>query len=372
MSGGLRALAWSETGPQNHFMPRSARAVLEGIAPFVAAGLLFGLLYNALFYPRTLVEYTEAGTIGVLLGAMVGVMEQHSRFKRWLQDRSFAQTLAIRTAVYSLAVAASLSLVLSVEPATLGQCGYAQCVARYVMSPLFARDLVFSTAFVFPTALLAHLVLLVGTRNFGRLVLGRYYRPREIQAEFMFADLRGSTPLAEALGNERYSSFLREFFIDISGPIGQARGEVYQYVGDEVVIVWPGARAAGRWLDCFRAMRGTIAGQRSRYVAKYGVAPEFKAGVHAGTVVATEVGTLQRAHAYHGDVLNTAARIQAKCNEAGFDLLASKEALASLTPDQRAGFEPLAPFSLRGKTGVVEVFGLSAARPVHGPVVVER
>ena len=114
-------------------------------------------------------------------------------------------------------------------------------------------------------------------------------------------------------------------------------------------------------------MRAAIAAKRSRYVARYGVAPEFKAGVHAGAVVATEVGTLQRAHAYHGDVLNTAARIQAKCNEAGFDLLASKEALASVPADRRAGFEAIPPFALRGKTGPVELFGLAETRSVPTP-----
>jgi adenylate cyclase len=343
-------------------MAHRARVVLEGIAPFVVAGLLLGLLYNTLFYPRTLVEYVEAGSIGVLLGAGAGFAEQHPVIRRWLQHRSFLQAIAARTLAYSIAVALSLSLVLAVEPATLGQCAYLDCFVEYVRGPLFVRDLVFSTAFVFPTTLLAQIVLLVGTRNFGRLVMGRYRKPREMQAAFMFVDLRGSTNTAEALGHERYSSFLRDFFLDVSGAITEARGEVYQYVGDEVVIVWPAGRAAGHWLECFTAMRDSVAAERSKYLAEYGVVPEFKAGVHAGPVVLTEVGTLQRAHVYHGDVLNTAARIQAKCNETGFDLLASREALSSVAASEHSRFEPIAPLTLRGKSRSVDVFGLSEAR----------
>jgi adenylate cyclase len=336
--------------------------VLEAIAPFVAGGLLFGLLYNTLFYPWTLVEYVEAATIGVLLGAAVGLAEQHARVKRWIERRSFFPVLVARTAAYSILVAVSLSLVLSVEPATLGQCAYAACVAQYVTGPLFTRDLVFSTAFVFPTSLFAQVILLVGTRNFGRLMTGRYGRPRELRAEFMFVDLRGSTRLAERLGHERYSAFLRDFFVDISGPIHDARGEIYQFVGDEVVVVWPAGRAAGRWLDCFAEMQAAIAAARTRYEAEYGVVPEFKAGVHAGDVVATEVGTLQRSRAYHGDVLNTAARIQSKCNETGFDLLVSSAALASVAAARRGGFEATAPLDLRGKTAPVEVFAWTGSR----------
>ena len=342
-------------------MTQRSRVILEGVVPFVAAGLLFGLLYNTLFYPRTLVEYIEAGTIGALLGAVAGIAEQ-SVLTRWLQRRWFVHAIVLRTLVYSLFVALSLSLVLSVEPAARGECSYPECFARYVRGPLFARDFVFSTVFVFVAAFFAEIVLLVGTRNIGRLLTGRYRRPRELHAEFMFVDLRGSTTIAEKLGHERYSSFLSDFFIDISGAIHQAKGEIYQYVGDEVVIVWPGKRAAGYWLDCFSNMRASVAAQRLKYEAKYGVTPEFKAGVHGGTVVVAEVGAVQRALVYHGDVLNTAARIQAKCNETGFDLLATSETLSSVARDRQARFEPIGPLSVRGKTGTIDVFGLTDSR----------
>jgi len=340
-------------------MRRRSRITLEGLVPFLVTGLLFGLLYNTLFFPHTLVEYVEAGVIGILLGAAAGLVEQQSAFNRWLQSRSFAVALAARTLSYAIAVVLALSLVLSVEPATLGECAYPACLLRIVEAPTFVRDLVFSTGFVFVAVFVAQIVLLVGTRNFGRLLLGRYRRPRELNAEFMFVDIRGSTGIAEALGPERYSAFLRDFFADVSGPIHRAGGEVHQYVGDEVVVVWSGRRATGDWLDCFLDMREAVETRRAHYLGEYGFLPEFKAGVHAGTVVVTEVGTLQRAHVYHGDVLNTAARIQAQCNETGFDLLASREALSTTGPDRQAGFRQLPPLALRGKSDAVDVLAFT-------------
>lgn len=337
---------------------RGPGIVLEGVLPFAVTGLLFGLLYNTLFYPWTLVEYAEAGTIGILVGAAAGLAEQAPRLRRWFQRRSFVQAILVRTLAYSLVVALTLSGVLSVEPATLGECPYLTCFARYVRGPLFLRDLAYSTLFVFFATVAAHLVLLVGTRNFGRLITGRYRRPREIHAEFLFADLRGSTGIAEALGHARYSAFLGDFFTDVSGAIHQTGGEVYQYIGDEVVVIWPGRRAAGRWLSCFVHMGESVSAEHASYLAKYGVVPEFKAGVHSGAAMVTEVGTLQRAFVYHGDVLNTAARIQASCNETGFDLLASAEALSSLGPAERARFERIPLTHLRGRSDPVEVFGL--------------
>lgn len=342
-------------------MPRGARASVEGLVPFVVTGLLFGLLYNSLFYPRTPVEYLEAGSIGVLLGGLVGVAEQVLPAK-WLHRRSLLGTIVVRTLAYSIAGAACLALVLSIEPATLGECSYPGCVVTYVRGPLFLRDLAFTTGFVFVAAFAAHVVLLIGTRNFGRLLVGRYVNPREVHATFMFVDLRSSTGLAERLGHGQYSALLRDFFTDVSEPIHRAKGEVYQYIGDEVVVVWPTRRTSARWLRCFVDMVAAVEAERAAYQTRYGEVPEFKAGVHAGDVVVSEVGTLRRAHAYHGDVLNTAARVQAKCKETGFDLLVTDAALEALDTDRRGDFTAVGTLPIRGRSAPVTMFGFTETR----------
>lgn len=69
---------------------------------------------------------------------------------------------------------------------------------------------------------------------------------------------------------------------------------------------------------------------RTLRIVLEGVAPFVVPGLLFGLLYNTLF--YPRTFVYHGDVLNTAARIQAKCNEIGFDLLASQEALASLPP----------------------------------------
>ena len=49
-------------------------------------------------------------------------------------------------------------------------------------------------------------------------------------------------------------------------------------------------------------------------MSKYGETPIFNAGMDAGVVTVTEIGDIKRDLAFHGDVLNTAARIQGLCN----------------------------------------------------------
>ncbi len=53
----------------------------------------------------------------------------------------------------------------------------------------------------------------------------------------MFVDLKNSTSIAEELGHIRYSQFIQDCFFDLH--VVEAYGaEVYQYVGDEVVLSW--------------------------------------------------------------------------------------------------------------------------------------
>ena len=59
------------------------------------------------------------------------------------------------------------------------------------------------------------------------------------------------------------------------------------------------------------------------YQRKYGITPEFKAGINLGQATVLEVGEIKREISYLGDVLNTAARIQGKCNDFGEELLIS-------------------------------------------------
>ena len=83
----------------------------------------------------------------------------------------------------------------------------------------------------------------------------------------------------------------------------------------------------------------------------------YKAGINLGQVTVVEVGVLKRAIVYHSDVLNTAARVQALCNEHGKTLLvtqAVKEKLAG-TP---FAFEFVGDILLRGKAQTVGVYSV--------------
>lgn len=80
---------------------------------------------------------------------------------------------------------------------------------------------------------------------------------------------------------------------------------MYQYVGDEVVIIWKmknGLRKANA-LRCFYRMRDAITKREANYLKKYGFVPTFKVRLHYGAVMVGELGKIKRDIAFSGDVL---------------------------------------------------------------------
>ncbi|WP_316818323.1 adenylate/guanylate cyclase domain-containing protein [Pedobacter nyackensis] len=195
------------------------------------------------------------------------------------------------------------------------------------------------------------------------LLLGKYKYPKEEERIFMFMDLKSSTTIAEKLGHLKYSSFIRDSFMDINQILLKFNAEVYQYVGDEIVVTWRVPDGL-RKLSCIRFFFGCEKQFQDRtqyYMANYGFLPHFKAGLHMGKVTVVEIGDIKRDIAYHGDTLNTASRIQSLCNEHHKNFLISAYMLASLEPNDHIRTEPIGMILLRGKStkvGILSVEGI--------------
>ena len=197
-----------------------------------------------------------------------------------------------------------------------------------------------------------------GPGVFQDFLMGKYFHPKKEERIFMFIDVRSATTIAEEIGEERYFNFLKDFFKDITPAIIYTRGEVYQYVGDEVVVTWKLKNGLYKInvLRCYFEMKRIIQKRKKKYIKKYGVYPDFKVGAHYGQVMTGEVGILKREIAFSGDTLNTASRIQSLCNENSVDILLSKQ-LVDAFPylPYRFKKENIGPADLRGKTETIEL-----------------
>jgi adenylate cyclase len=203
---------------------------------------------------------------------------------------------------------------------------------------------------------------LLGKGVLAKLLLARYHKPVEENRIIMFLDLTSSSQIAEKLSPQNYSMFLKDFFLDLDDAITDTSGFVFQYVGDEVVVIWTpkDGISNSNCVKSFFLAKEIIKSKENKYLEKYGVVPNFKAGIHYGKIVITEIGGTKQEIAYHGDTINTAARIRSTCHKLNSELLISAE-LLSLLPDIDAEYnvDHVGFSDFKGKKNVVGLFSIS-------------
>ncbi len=251
----------------------------------------------------------------------------------------------------AFAIMAALILPIVVVGTALGPVGFdvAQALPR-IFTLHWLGQYLYWTLLMGGTMLMVRLNDQFGTGGVSYLT-GRYRKARQEMRIFMFLDMRSSTAIAEELGHEKYFKLIDELYIDITDPIVNARGEIYQYIGDEISVSWPlrkGVRKQ-RCIRCFLDIRAKLQKRAAYYKATYGIEPVFKAGFHYGQVTTGEVGTVKRERIFSGDVVNTAARIQNTCNEHGVDNLLSDELLHVLHMPGSYTVREIGSIGLKGK-----------------------
>ena len=268
---------------------------------------------------------------------------------RWLDALPFAGVLVLKTLVYGAIGGA----VLAWQPGE-----------RLLSEPTVYSARIWLIAACLSLVPVAVVVMmfqaagLVGYRTFKALLLGKYRRPYAERRFFLFDDVVGSTTIAERLGALQAHGFLAAVFSAVAEPIELCRGEIHQYVGDEIVITWVEADgvAEARALRCFFAMRAALAADANRFVQRFGVQPALRAALHLGEVIAGEVGQVRRAIVFHGDVMNTTGRLEQATREVGCFFIASAEALAAIGPATDSRTHDLGALALRGRVEPVHAF----------------
>ncbi|MFT6871155.1 MAG: adenylate cyclase [Roseivirga sp.] len=231
---------------------------------------------------------------------------------------------------------------------------------QFIQNPSAILTFLYAILVSFVLSAIRQLNLLLGRGNLLRFIKGDFYEPRVENRAFMFVDLKDSTGIAEKLGHIKYSSFIQDCFYDLR--VVQAfDAEVYQYVGDEVVLSWRVKKNMDytKCLKAFWVFEDQLKDRADFYLNKYGVKPSFKAGLHFGEVTTAEVGEIKREIAYHGDTMNIAARIQEKCNEFKKTLLISEFIHSELQTNGSCNFELMGEELLRGKQEGVRIYAVN-------------
>jgi adenylate cyclase len=175
----------------------------------------------------------------------------------------------------------------------------------------------------------------------------------EVEATFLFADVRGSTALAERVGTVEFRALMARFYAEAAAVVDARNGIVDKFVGDELVALFiPGFAGDDHAADAVAAARELLV-----RTGHQGGSPWLPvgAGVHMG---AAYIGTFGEAEALDftalGDAVNTTARLASSA--AAGEILITREA-ASAAGLETAGREARV-LELRGRTEHVEAWVL--------------
>jgi len=198
----------------------------------------------------------------------------------------------------------------------------------------------------------------LGPQAIASALLGRYQHPAEEDITFIFIDLKSSTTLAERLGHMQYSLFIERCFQKLTESIYQFNATVYQFVGDEAVLLWKtkDVRKSVVPVLLYYDFLERLKEDEQFFLSKFQEVPHFRASIHTGIVTVTEIHSVKKDIVYHGDVLNTCARIMAQCSKYNKDLLVSSEIGAWLKNNERYSTVLVEDVILRGKDNATSIY----------------
>ena len=184
----------------------------------------------------------------------------------------------------------------------------------------------------------------------------RYLGGAEVELTMLFADIRGSTSLAEKMSPSDFGQLISHFFAVASEVITNSEALLDRLVGDQVIGLYiPGVAGPNHKHLAIRAaqelLRSTGHGSSTGPWIPVGV------GIHTGVAFVGSVGNAGIATdiTVLGDAPNTAARLSS--NAAAGEILISDDAYV---PDMNLENLEKRQLSLKGKSNTVNVYVMKA------------
>ena len=307
-------------------------AFATAIDRLVIVGMAYGLLFSLIL---------GATELFLVEGPMLG----------WFSGLSFTTNLIIRSAIYA-------SVIMMLQWLQVGEA--LAGLPRATSSETFWYGSIYSAVISVLFNLVFGIANLIGGRTFLNFITGRYHTPVEENRFVLFVDIAGSTGLAEQLGGIGIHRLLDHTFRLLTLSVVDYRGEVLNYVGDEVIVTWPESSGSVdcRPLRCFASMRDELASASGQFEREFGVVPRIRGSLHFGPVIVGEIGFIKRAIVFNGDVMNTAARLEelSRGVEGGF--LASRAAMEQFRSTLPVKVRNLGRLPIRGRADGIDVVGL--------------
>jgi len=322
----------------------------------VAAGVVAGVAFS--------IAQGRTAPLGIMLGIAYGLVMSialgsielfvlEGPMRAWLGGLPFTANLMVRSTIYGAVIA------------VIQWSYFAERIAGLSLNiprQNFWSGFFYSAAISVVVNLALALSNIIGPRPLLNFVTGRYHSPVEESRFVLFVDIAGSTGLAERLGGIAIHRFLDRTFRLLTLAVVDYRGEVFDYVGDEMIVTWQerGGTVDCRPLHCFLAMRDELSRASSQFEREFGAAPQIRGSLHFGPVIVGEIGDVKRAIVFNGDVMNTAARLEELSRNVDGGFLASRAAMERFNSRPPFAVRELGRLPIRGRADGIDVVGIGA------------
>ena len=173
----------------------------------------------------------------------------------------------------------------------------------------------------------------------------------------LFVDIRGFTPMSEALSPEEVVGILNEYLGLTSSCIFNNDGTLDKFIGDATMAIFNAPLPLDDYI--FKAVKTAMdIAQGSeelskKLLEKFGKTISFGIGVNCGPAVVGNIGTQKRMdYTAIGDTVNTAARLESNAKPG--QVLISKAVYDALSG--RIEATSIGEIPLKGKSKGIEVF----------------
>lgn len=309
------------------------KAILRLIFISTFIGFLYPLIGREWGDIRALLN----GTLIGFIGSMVVAAFEFRIFNPQYRKLSFLTVIILKVILYFLAFIIIIIGVKGLIDSLFKGMGFWE----YLKSAEF-RDFMVNQDFdIILTYTLFFLIIITFTIQMTRkigystlldTITGKYHTPREEERIFMLLDLRSSTSIAEKFGSLKYHQFLNDFYSDITKCIITAKGNIYRYVGDEIMVSWKKKTGLPNAI-CLRTyfyIKFEIRKQREKYLMNYGLVPEYTTCFHAGSIIAGEIGEVKSQIVFSGETLSELQKLKKASATFQKDLIISETLIQQL------------------------------------------
>ena len=188
-----------------------------------------------------LFSFIEGTVVSVINGVAISLIDlfvDTDKFKR----SSFRYTIIFKSLAYSVSILVCVVVIFSLDALLTERVDNMEAMPQEVGNALTRQYVVAVFLFIMLINVSVNFIKEANKKFLPgimwKLFSGRYYHPVVEERIFMFLDLKSSTTIAEKLGHIKYSRLIQDCFYDVTDVIDKSKAEIYQYVGDEIVVTW--------------------------------------------------------------------------------------------------------------------------------------